>query len=539
MFCLGDRIQLTRPHPYQTQYDFRAYIPTEDWQPPPPMITKFSPGHDARIVSMVSAGNPDTVNVSLEFSTAMDCESVTRSLYFSSSINSASLPQVQEDSVTCADLNSSDIPVWPGSIASSWRWSATLENVPNGIHSITVRRPSAASGSLTTNAVDKFLIRVGQVDNPMVFPRTANYSQSLFTRTTDGGLAVNHKAAGADLWRYSTNWGTSFSYWMPYGGGPDSISLLPWNGTSQQEWPGQHVIVEYWSRLAGSSDHVQEGDLESQQTARRVPHMFLNGPFNQYGFDAGLSNAFKLGSQSTWDYYFSSEWPAIAQVNVWGVNPDGQPDQTRVYGDIDRDSILDRLPPSQLSPAILNITQPPPRPYVAWRLQVDDSTFRYQLLPAGHMSWQLAVYILLWTVPIIGGILAAWLFIQSFYGVKFEKFGLVQRASKFSALARRVRSSWTRLEDQEKEPEPEPEPEPVIPLFVQSRPSSTQPTTRNSGHPSAYHSNDHSGTQTPAIQPAALAARRTVLIATMEYDIEDFGIKVKVGLSMTPCSMCL
>lgn len=33
----------------------------------------------------------------------------------------------------------------------------------------------------------------------------------------------------------------------------------------------------------------------------------------------------------------------LAQINVWGVNPDGQPDQTYVLGDADGDSVLDRL----------------------------------------------------------------------------------------------------------------------------------------------------------------------------------------------------
>lgn len=480
------------------------------------MITNFSPGHDARLLSTTTAGGIETVNIAFEFSTEMDCDSVTQSLSFNSSINAAEVPQIQPNSVSCSSYVDSDVPIWPGSIASTWSWSAVLENVANGIHTITVRDPSAVSGNQSTNAADRFLIRIGQDDNPLVFPRGANYSRSLVTRNSDDELAVSHAAAGADLWRYSTNWGTSWSYWMPYGGGEDPVPLLPWNGTKDQAWSGHHVMVQYWSSLAGSSDHMQEGDSQPQQLTRRLPHVFLNGPFNQYGYDAGIGNQFELTAPGKWDFYFSTEWPAIAQVNVWGINPDGQPDQSRVYGDIDSDSVLDRLPPSQLSPAVVNITQPPPSSHVAWMMRIDDGTLRYQLLPSGKSIWQLIVYVLLWVVPMLGGLLAAWLFAQSFYSVKFEKFGLVQRVSFFTALTRRMRKPKTVDSDQEKASDSDSD-EITGNIFKQARPQRAPIVSKMSGY-SAYS----------AVQPAP---RRTVLIATMEYDIEDWEVKVKVSTS--------
>jgi alpha-1,3-glucan synthase len=71
--------------------------------------------------------------------------------------------------------------------------------------------------------------------------------------------------------------------------------------------------------LAGSSDHVQHADLGRQNLPpRRFPHLFWNGPFNQYGFDAGLNNQLELGNDDgRWKFNFMTEWPAIAQVNVW------------------------------------------------------------------------------------------------------------------------------------------------------------------------------------------------------------------------------
>ena len=77
--------------------------------------------------------------------------------------------------------------------------------------------------------------------------------------------------------------------------------------------------MQYWSRLTGSSDHVQHADLEDT-TPRRFPHLFWQGPYNQYGFDAGLDNELKLDdTDGLWKFNWMTEWPAIAQLNVWGI----------------------------------------------------------------------------------------------------------------------------------------------------------------------------------------------------------------------------
>ena len=94
------------------------------------------------------------------------------------------------------------------------------------------------------------------------------------------------------------------------------------------------MIVQYWSRLGGSSSHQQHGDLDWTM-ARRFPNFWIEGSFNQFGFDAGVSNQMKLDSNATWSINFQSEWPARVALNAWGVNPNGQPDVTQTFGDID------------------------------------------------------------------------------------------------------------------------------------------------------------------------------------------------------------
>jgi len=481
-------------------YDFRAYVPVDQWVGPRPMITKFVPGHDARIVSGADANGTESVAIEFQFSVEMDCDSVTNSIAFNSTTESGGTPSIIQGTVKCGSVNHTEPSSYVGSIASAWSWSATIEGVANGIHAITVRNATAQDGDASTDAVDKFLFRVGQPDNPMVFPGRANYSSSLLSKADDGDLVVSHKAAGADLWRYSTNWGSSFSDWMVYHGGQQKIHAQAWSGTHLQSWKGEHVRVEYFSRLAGSSDHVQQGDLDIT-TQRRFPHLFLNGPYNEYGYDAGLDNEMTLTSNSTWEHHFMTEWSpsgALAQINVWGINPDGQPDQSYVMGDADGDSILDRLPPSSLSAVVLNITRPPSKPYLSWRVAINDGTLQFSVLPSGSMWTQLALYILLWIVPILTAVTAAWSFMQSFYQVKFNQIGI---SEKSSIIPMAIKRPFKKVRDEEEHPGGLLAKWGRKQKFLQSIDAVITPGGR----------------------------RRTVLIATMEYDIEDWAIKVKIG----------
>ncbi|KAJ0345248.1 hypothetical protein COL922a_014931, partial [Colletotrichum nupharicola] len=121
-----------------------------------------------------------------------------------------------------------------------------------------------------------------------------------------------------------------------YKGGEEMIEEQPWSGTDKQKWQGKHVRVEYWSKLTGSSSYVQEGDYGVDRQ-RRFPHLFFNGPYNQYGYDAGLDNEVKQDIDGYWKYRLRVEFPAQGQFNVWGMNPDGEPDQSFVFGDLDAD----------------------------------------------------------------------------------------------------------------------------------------------------------------------------------------------------------
>ena len=55
-------------------FEFRLYVPTSRFSPPPPMITKFLPGHDHQYFREHENDNGGNVNVALHFSVAMDCK---------------------------------------------------------------------------------------------------------------------------------------------------------------------------------------------------------------------------------------------------------------------------------------------------------------------------------------------------------------------------------------------------------------------------------------------------------------------------------
>ena len=247
----------------------------------------------------------------------------------------------------------------------------------------------------------------------MVFPQSANYSSSLLHEASDGSLFISHKAAGADQFRYSLDWGSTFSTWQKYAGGNTTLNPSKWSGTSKQKWEGQHVIVQYFSSKLGSSDHIQHGDLAEGQQARRFPHLFLQGLFNQFGADIGVDNIMKLESDGIWSFDLMTEWPDALRINEWGINPDGNPDTTGIFGDIDGDGVLDRLPPSALAPATIQFNTTPPSPFLSWKLSINDESYDYEITPIGNRWNQLIMYMLMWVVPLLTGSLGACAYHQS------------------------------------------------------------------------------------------------------------------------------
>jgi alpha-1,3-glucan synthase len=345
----------------------------------------------------------------------------------------------------------------------------------------------------------------------MVWPKQANYSRELLYAddSNNGTLWVVHKAAGAEKWRYTLDFGSSFSPWMSYAGGNVSIPPKDWAGTKAQAWSGEHIMVQYWNKVTGSSDHYQHGDVAwDDRPPRRYPNFWVQGGFNQFGFDSGFRNQMSLTDEGLWEYTLMTEWPAQVALNAWGVDANGQPDITQVLGDVDGDRILDRIPPISLLSNFINITDPPPWPFLSWKLSLNDGNLQIFTTPQGNQKAQLSLFILLGVVPLLTAAAAVRIYLKSFYQVKFNKVGLTKQRSwpgnlmsKNSTFRKNFRES----------------------INVKSASLARLTMLFHISSPVAMSHGD---------QPLAAdagAVRKTVLIATMEYDIEDWGIKIKIG----------
>lgn len=139
---------------------------------------------------------------------------------------------------------------------------------------------------------------------------------------------------------------------------------------------------------------------------------------------------------------------------------------------------------------------------------LNDADLRYQLIPIGSRWTQLALYIVLWLVPIITGATGVWVFMKSFYRVKFNEIGISEKRSVVPLALRRKFAPLANITLRKHGYKPQQSASALTSTDVLPVPNT--PGQDMSADPLAYK-------------------RRTVLIATMEYDIEDWNIKIKIG----------
>lgn len=227
-------------------WGYKAFVPEDQFVSPRPTITKFVPGHDARILS--NSTSAEMMAFEIHFSWPMDCDSVKSSIKISSTTENNEIAEVDASSITCSSVDAEEgTSELVAQVGTMWTVSGQLTNVFDGIHLISVNNASTEDGlgGSSTNANDTFMVRVGSLQNPVVFPGFANYTTDLlFKDDSSGAFWVSHKAAGADLWRYSLNWGSNWSNWTQYKGGNDTLAPQPWSGTDAQKWQGDHVMLQ-------------------------------------------------------------------------------------------------------------------------------------------------------------------------------------------------------------------------------------------------------------------------------------------------------
>lgn len=251
-------------------------------------------------------------------------------------------------------------------------------------------------------------------------------------------------------------------------------------------------IAVDWSAVATTASVVVHAD-QNFKLQRRVPQFIARGPFNQWGYDQGISNTMNQIGDGTWELEIMAAWPTYVQLNVFGYD-------NYYYGDTDGDGVMDRLPPNSIAPNYLNMSAPP-YPALAWALVIDDSTMSWSLQPRGQASVGAIMYALLCSISLITGMLAVVIFMYTFYGIRHNQYGVKTSsgASKyFPILGTLANKSTADFKD-----------------------GATPITEKFFG--------GHKANADIIGWPEDKNKRRKVLIATLEYEIIDWKLKVKIG----------
>ena len=186
-------------------------------------------------------------------------------------------------------------------------------------------------------------------------------------------------------------------------------------------------------------------------------------------------------------------------MSTWGIDSHGQPDKTKTYGDVDLDGVLDFLPPTSLGHNVINITAPK-MPYTGVKIIANDGDLRYRFEGVGSAWRQLGLSLLLALVPLGTGALAVYIFVRSFYDVKFNEIGASEkRQTPALSIMTAVGSAAKRASTLD---------------FLRTNKDLIKPS--NPQRIEGFATDDET-------------QRRTVLIATMEYEIEDWKLKIKIG----------
>lgn len=130
-------------------WSFKAFVPKESFVAPSPFITKFTPGHDWRILSTIDTG--ERVNIGFQFSSEMNCDSITNSISIKSTAYRNQTAQLDKSTISCGPVAETQMALWPGALTSVYNYSAQLTNVFHGIHEIVVNNASNKDGDSATN----------------------------------------------------------------------------------------------------------------------------------------------------------------------------------------------------------------------------------------------------------------------------------------------------------------------------------------------------------------------------------------------------
>jgi alpha-1,3-glucan synthase len=217
---------------------FGYYIFTESayWKPLAPVLTKTTPSHDQRIEK---PANVERISVllELEFSQEMVCLTVAPQVSFEVR-QGAPLPEINVTSIRCEFVSNRETDFFLQN--GAWKWSATINNVTDGITKVNVGRSILSYNSTGLQSAASFMFRVGTRENPLVFPFTSN-NKMLQKDASKNTFSLYHSAVGADLYRYSLDYGRTWFNWTSYEPVTNNIQSSAFYMATPGEY---HAIVE-------------------------------------------------------------------------------------------------------------------------------------------------------------------------------------------------------------------------------------------------------------------------------------------------------
>jgi alpha-1,3-glucan synthase len=130
-------------------WGFKAFVPKQAFTTPSPFITKFEPGHDARLLSTVTTG--ETIPIGFQFSEEMNCESITNGISVSSTALNGQQAQFDISSVSCNSILEDQSVPWQGAYTGAYNYSIDLTNVFHGIHEVLVKNVTSEGKNRVTD----------------------------------------------------------------------------------------------------------------------------------------------------------------------------------------------------------------------------------------------------------------------------------------------------------------------------------------------------------------------------------------------------
>lgn len=259
------------------------------------------------------------------------------------------------------------------------------------------------------------------------------------------------------------------------------------------------IIVTWASPLSNSSDFW---DSKTQVGSTFGCRSSVHGPVDGFGIGSGVPSRMGQDAPEYWHYDLMAELPSEFELSICDQDVNSNPSLTRTFPDVDNDTYMGLLPLTLSSYNIVHITKFPAPPNLAYRITIDSAKRQYFLTPIGSRRNQVIVYLLLGTIPILTGFASIWIYWYAFCNVKVYKFGKTQDLSLL----------WITNQSE---------------IKIECWPSDTSiDFVKREAFPRSGSlkrcSAEQSGTMTGNY-------RQMILLATLEYEIFDWDIKINVG----------